>query len=223
MLDRVRIRGIAFDMYGTLVDVGAVAKACRAVTPDPVAFNTEWRAKQLEYAFLRGLMEEFQDFCEVTRQALDFTLKRNGIEASAEQKATMMEAWMHPMAYPDVAPALERLGRYNLAVLSNGSRKMLERGLERTGLARYFRHVLSVDVVHTFKPSPKVYAMAPQAFGCDRGGVLFVSSNSWDVIGAKAFGLQVCWLNRKNAILDPLGPKPDLTLTTFTSLTDTLT
>lgn len=39
-------RAIVFDMYGTVVDVGAVAEACRTIAPDPVAFNGQWRAKQ---------------------------------------------------------------------------------------------------------------------------------------------------------------------------------
>ena len=65
-MTRPRAKGIAFDMYGTVVDVGAVAEACKEIAPDPGAFTTQWRAKQLEYTFLRSLMGKYQDFWRVS-------------------------------------------------------------------------------------------------------------------------------------------------------------
>ncbi len=208
---RPRVKGIAFDMYGTVVDVGAIAEACKAVAPDPVAFNTQWRAKQLEYTFLRSLMGKYQDFWRVSEQALEFTIHRFGLQVSAEQRRRLLEAWLHPSPYPEVAAALPLLKeQYALAVLSNGSPKMLRAGLERTGLKPYFRWVISVDEVKLYKPSPKVYQLAPRKMRMNKEEILFVSSNSFDVIGAKSFGFRVCWINRTGAPLDPLGPKPDL-------------
>ncbi len=71
-----RVKGIAFDMYGTVVDVGALALACKEVAPGPGAFTDQWRAKQLEYTFLRSLMGKYQDFWRVSEQALEFTIRR---------------------------------------------------------------------------------------------------------------------------------------------------
>ncbi len=218
-MTRLRVKGIAFDMYGTVVDVGAVAEACRAVAPDPVAFNTQWRAKQLEYTFLRSLMGKYQDFWRVSEQALEFTIKRFGLEVSPEQRERLMGAWLHPTPYPDVAGVLPRLKeRYPLAVLSNGSPKMLRAGLERTGLRSHFRWVISVDAIKLYKPSPKVYQLAPKMMKLKKAEILFVSSNSFDVIGAKNFGFKVCWINRTGAALDPLGPTPDLVVRSFDEL-----
>lgn len=215
----LRVKGIAFDMYGTIVDVGAVAEACKAVAPDPVAFNTQWRAKQLEYTFLRALMGKYQDFWRVSEQALQFTIQRFRLEVSPEQRQQLMEAWLHPSPYPEVAAALPRLKeRYPLAVVSNGSPKMLRVGLERTGLRPHFRWVISVDQVKLYKPSPAVYQLAPRHMRLGKAEILFVSSNSFDVVGAKGFGFRVCWINRTGAVLDPLGPKPDLTVRSFDEL-----
>lgn len=220
---RLRVKGIGFDMYGTVVDVGAVAEACREVAPDPVAFNSQWRAKQLEYTFLRSLMGKYQDFWKVSEQALEFTIRRFGLEVSPEQRSRLMEAWLQPTPYPEVAAALPRLKeRYPLAVLSNGSPKMLRTGLERTGLRPHFRWVISVDAVKLYKPSPKVYQLAPRHMKLKKEEILFVSSNSFDVVGAKGFGFRVCWINRTGAPLDPLGPKPDLTVRSFDELAATL-
>src|SRR5919106_202199 len=77
---RLTVKGIVFDMYGTLVDVGAVAEACKQVAPEPVAFNTLWRAKQLEYTFLRTLMGKYRDFWKVTEEALEFAMQHFGLQ-----------------------------------------------------------------------------------------------------------------------------------------------
>lgn len=221
---RLTIKGIAFDMYGTVVDVGAVAEACKEVAPDPVAFNTQWRAKQLEYTFLRSLMGKYQDFWRVSEQALEFTIQRFGLVVSPEQRGRLLEAWLHPSPYPEVAAALPQLKeRYPLAVLSNGSPKMLRAGLERTGLRSHFRWVISVDVVKLYKPSPRVYQLAPKQMKLKKAEILFVSSNSFDVVGAKSFGFKVCWINRTGAPLDPLGPRPDLAVRSFDELEASLT
>lgn len=219
----LRVKGVAFDMYGTVVDVGAVAEACKEVAPDPVAFNTQWRAKQLEYTFLRTLMGKYRDFRKVTEEALEFALQRFALQVTPEQRERLMEAWLHPSPYPEVAAVLARLKeKYLLAVLSNGTPKMLRTGLERTGLRPHFRWVISADAVKLYKPSPKVYQLALKHMRLQKSEILFVSSNSFDVVGAKNFGFRVCWINRTSAPLDPLGPKPDLVVKSFDDLVEAL-
>jgi 2-haloacid dehalogenase len=219
----LRVKGIVFDMYGTLVDVGAVAEACKEVAPEPVAFNTQWRAKQLEYTFLRTLMGKYRDFWKVTGEALDFVIHSFGLQVSPEQRRLVMEAWLRPTPYPEVEAALPRLKeKYLLAILSNGTPKMLRTGLERTGLRPNFRWVISADVVKRYKPSPEVYRLALKHMRLRKSEILFVSSNSFDVMGSKNFGFQVCWINRPGAPLDPLGPKPELVVKSFDELVETI-
>jgi 2-haloacid dehalogenase len=216
---RLRIKGIVFDMYGTLVDVGAVADACKEVAPEPVAFNTQWRAKQLEYTFLRTLMGKYRDFWKVTEEALEFVIERFSLQVSSEQRKKLMEAWLHPTPYPEVKAALPRLKeKYLLAILSNGSPKMLQTGLERTGLRPYFRWVISADAVKLYKPAPEIYRLAPKPMRLQKNQILFVSSNSFDVMGSKSFGFKVCWIKRAGIPLDPLGPKPELVVKSFDEL-----
>lgn len=116
-------KGIVFDMYGTVVDVGAVADACKEIAPDPAAFNAQWRAKQLEYTFLRTLMGRYKDFWTITEEALEFAIQRFGLQVTAEQRRRLTEAWLHPTPYPEVAAALPRLKeKYILSILSTGAR-----------------------------------------------------------------------------------------------------
>ena len=78
--------------------------------------------------------------------------------------------------------------------------------------------MLSVDAVKTYKPAPQVYALGPQALGRPAGQLLFVSSNAWDVAGAKAFGYQVAWCNRTGAPPEELGLPPDFVVTRLDQL-----
>jgi 2-haloacid dehalogenase len=220
---RLHIKGIVFDMYGTLVDVGAVAEACKEVAPEPVAFNTQWRAKQLEYTFLRALMGKYRDFWKVTEEALEFAIQRFGLQVLPEQRKQLMEAWLHPTPYPEVEAALPKLKeKYLLAILSNGTPKMLQTGLERTGFRPYFRWVISANAVKLYKPSPEMYRLALKRMRLQKHETLFVSSNSFDVVGSKNFGFKVCWINRAGIPLDPLGPQPELVVKSFDELVEAI-
>ena len=146
---------VVFDAYGTLFDVHSVVAACREVTADPEALSQQWRPKQLEYTWLRALMGRYEDFWEVTRAALRFALRRLRVEASEAQVGRLMDAYLSLTAFPDVAETLRALRpRHTLAILSNGSPRMLRAAVESSGLAPYLQHVLSVDELRTYKPDP---------------------------------------------------------------------
>ena len=206
----LRPSAFLFDAYGTLFDVHSVIEAGRAVTDDPQALSTLWRQKQLEYTWLRSLMERYEDFWAVTEQALRFALRRLGITASEAQLATLMQAYLSLRCFPEVTSALAGLHGTPLGILSNGSPRMLEAAVRSSGLAGTFQHVLSVDAVRIYKPSPRVYELGPRAFGVSADAILFVSSNAWDVAGARAFGYRTCWCNRGNAPAEALGVMADI-------------
>jgi 2-haloacid dehalogenase len=202
-------RAFVFDAYGTLFDVHSVMEAARAVTPDPQALSQLWRQKQLEYTWLRSLMGRYQDFWLVTGQALRFALRRLGITAGESQVEALMSAYLTLAPFPEVPAALRALRGRPLAILSNGSPHMLENAVRSSGLGAAFDHVLSVDSVGIYKPSPLVYDLAVRALGFPAGEILFVSSNAWDVAGAGAYGFRTCWCNRANAPADELDVTPD--------------
>jgi len=215
-------RGIIFDAYGTLFDVHSVIEAGREITQDPQALSLLWRQKQLEYTWLRALMGRYEDFWRVTEAALRFAVRRLALTASEAQLGRLMEAYLSLAAFPEVKTALERLKETPLAILSNGSPRMLEAAVRSSGLGGHLRHVLSVDAVKTYKPSPEVYALGPKAMGFPAGEMLFVSSNAWDVVGAKAHGFRVCWCNRMKAPMEELGFAPDLTVERLDQIPDRL-
>jgi len=203
------IRGFVFDAYGTLFDIHSVVETGRAVTDDPMALSLLWRQKQLEYTWLRALMGRYEDFWRVTEAALRFALRKLDLRATEAQVRGLMNAYLSLACFPEVKGALQRLQGRPVAILSNGAPAMLQAAVASSGLSGLIQHVISVDAVKTYKPSPAVYALAPDALGVPAASLLFVSANAWDVAGAKAFGYQVCWCNRAKAPAEELGVSAD--------------
>jgi 2-haloacid dehalogenase len=214
----VPIRGYVFDAYGTLFDVHSVVEAGRALTDDPLALSTLWRQKQLEYTWLRSLMGRYEDFWAVTEAALRHAVKRLRLPAGEAQIAALMAAYERLACFPEVPAALTHLAGRPRAILSNGAPRMLAAAVASSGLAGVFDHVISVDRVKIYKPAPAVYALGPETLGIVAGDLLFVSSNAWDVAGAKAFGYRVAWCNRLGAPEEELGLRADHVVTSLTEL-----
>lgn len=220
---RKRLKALVFDAYGTLFDVHAVIATCEQAFPGQGAsLSTAWRAKQLEYTWLRSLMGRYEDFWQVTEAALVFATKSMGLRCDAAVRQRLLDAYLRLDPFPEVKPALEALADHNLAILSNGSPRMLKAVVENAGLARTFKHVISVDEVKIYKPSPRVYELAPRRTDVPTHDTGFISANFWDIAGAKSFGFWTCWVNRTQAPEDELGFVPDLTVSTLMGLAEAL-
>jgi 2-haloacid dehalogenase len=216
------VRGYVFDAYGTLFDVHSVVEAGREITPDPMALSLTWRQKQLEYTWLRALMGRYEDFWSVTEAALRHAIRRLALSASDAQIRRLMDAYLSLACFPEVREALAQLAPRPRSILSNGSPRMLQAAVASTGLGPHLQHVLSVDAVKTYKPAPAVYALGPRALGLPATDLLFVSSNAWDVAGAKAFGYRVAWCNRGHAPEEELGLRADVVVSRLDELPDAL-
>jgi 2-haloacid dehalogenase len=218
------LKALVFDAYGTLYDVTSVQEACERNFPGQGAALTNlWRAKQLEYTWLRSLMGRYENFERVTEAGLRGSCRALGVELGEQARTELMEAYFRLKTYPEVPGALETLSkRCVLAILSNGSPAMLERVTEHNGLSARFQAILSVDAVKIFKPAPQVYELAPNRLGVVPEEIGFVSSNFWDVAGAKAFGFHVFWINRFRRPREELGQNPDHEVTSMTEIDDLL-
>jgi len=214
------MRVLAFDVYGTLVDVHGIEKTAEPfVSAQSSVFVARWREKTLDYAFRRGLMQHYVDFGECGRQALDFVDTEMRTRLTSEQKKALLESQQQLPAFPDAIPALARL-RENQQVLvafSNGTIQAVNQILSAAQLASYFSQIISVDEIRTFKPSPAVYAYLTRSVAADAKSVWLISSNAWDVIGAKSAGLPAVWVQRNSGqVFDPWGIEPDITVKDLT-------
>ena len=217
------IRAIVFDLYGTLYDLQAIARACEDAFPTRgAALAQRWRQKQLEYTWLRSLMARYAPFEQVTEEALLFSCSEQDLELDAATARSLCQAWLHLPPYTDMPANVRRLkdAGLPLAILSNGSRSMLDHVLVNSSMQWGFEHVISVDQVRLFKPHPNVYGLAEQRLAMPREQLLFVSGNAWDAGAARLFGLQVCWINRQQLPFEQLGAAPTVALPDLTQMVD---
>jgi 2-haloacid dehalogenase len=191
------VKAIVFDAYGTLYDVQSVASVTDTTFPGHGEYITQvWRLKQLEYSWLRSLMGQYEDFLTVTRDSLRYTLGTIGLNADTALFDRIVETYNTLSPYPEAAEALDGLSRYQRAILSNGSPDMLDALVRNSGLDRYLEAVISVDAKKTYKPDPRAYELVQERLGVAPDEVLFVSSNGFDVAGAKRFGFKVARIER---------------------------
>jgi 2-haloacid dehalogenase len=193
----VNIKAVVFDAYGTLYDIQSVAAITEQAYPGYGEIITQvWRIKQLEYTWLRSLMRRYEDFSAVTRESLAYTLRCLGLKYDEQAFARIMDKYLHLDLYPDALAALAAMKQKKLAILSNGSPDMLDGLVKNSGLDRVLDATISVDANKIFKPSPEAYTLIESRLHIPPQQVLFISSNPWDACGAKAFGLNVAWIER---------------------------
>ena len=189
---------IVFDAYGTLFNVSGIRQrlethfGAKAAVLDPL-----WRRKQLEYTWLRGMMGAYLPFSRISRDALAFACRQEGLELSSGMMDDLMEHYNYLPVFPEVHAALAMLARTcRLAVLSNADPVMLEEAIDHNNLRERFDNILSADSIRRFKPHPTVYEIPARQLGIPPQRILFVSANTWDVAGAKSAGLRAAWVQR---------------------------
>jgi 2-haloacid dehalogenase len=216
------IEACVFDAYGTLFDVNSAARNAEDWLGDKWQPLAElWRAKQLQYTWLRSLTGRHADFWQVTGDALDFALSTMQIENPA-LRARLMDLYMVLGAYPEVRDTLKRLkaAGMKLAILSNGSPAMLAAAAANAGIAELLDAVLSVEEVKVYKPHPSVYGLVCGGLNVVAARVCFSSSNGWDAYSAKAFGFRTLWCNRFGQAPERIPETPDAQIATLAELPD---
>ncbi len=213
---------LAFDVYGTLIDPFHMEVDLRAVFGDKAREATElWRGKQIEYSFRRGLMKKYVNFDVCTEQALRYVASQFGISLSPKAMRELLDQYLSLPAYPDVPSALAKLESrgFKLLACSNGTEGSVRGLLEHAGVLARFSGIVSVDPLGTFKPDPAVYEhLVVQARGA-KENVWLISSNPFDVIGAKACGLRTVWVRRDpKKVFDPWEFEPDLVVANLEEL-----
>ena len=213
---------LAFDVYGTLIDThGIVVLLGKHVAGKAAEFSRAWREKQLEYSFRRGLMQNYENFALCTSNALDYTCASFKLPLSAADKQELLDAYQVLPAFDDVKEGLAQAKEagFRMFAFSNGSAQAVEKLLLHAGIRESFSDVVSVDEIKSYKPNPGVYCHFLRRAGATGANAWLISSNPFDVIGAISSGMRAAWVQRSpDALFDPWGIKPTLTLTTLLQL-----
>ena len=214
------IRAVVFDAYGTLFDVYSISALAERLYPTQgAAISALWRDKQIEYTRLISLSDPnsetgsryYQSFWDITRLSLRYTLSRLKLEATVANEEALMQQYAALSPFPENLDVLQTLKTMGMptAILSNGSRDMLDSAVASAGMKGLLNHVISVDEVRQFKTSPASYALVSKYFPAPANEILFVSSNAWDALGATWFGFTTLWVNRQGLPGETIGPAPN--------------
>ncbi len=214
------IKAIIFDAYGTLFDVNSAAEKCKDKIGEKwERFANFWRTTQLEYTWLRSLMERHKDFWQVTEDSLDKSMKAFDIDPSMRNELLNLYKVLSP--FEEVPETLKTLKekKFKLAILSNGTPSLLDELVKSNNLDNLFDDIFSIEQVGVYKPSSRVYDMPIKKYNINKSEIAFLSANTWDVSGGGNYGFQSIWVNRNNNIFDNLDFKPKYQITDLNKLT----
>ena len=213
------VKAIIFDAYGTLFDVNSAAEKCKDKIGDKwEGFANFWRTTQLEYTWLRSLMDRHKDFWQITEDSLDKSIKVFNIDPSMRNELLNLYKILSP--YKEVPETLKTLKekKFKLAILSNGTPSLLDELVKSNHLDNLFDDIFSIEQVGVYKPSSRVYDLPIKKYNINKSEVAFLSANTWDVSGGGNYGYQSIWVNRNNNIFDNLDFKPKYQITDLNKL-----
>ena len=214
------IKAIIFDAYGTLFDVNSAAEKCKDKIGDKwEPFANFWRTTQLEYTWLRSLMNRHKDFWQITEDSLDKSMMAFNINPKMKDELLKLYKVLSP--FKEVPETLKTLKEKNfkLAILSNGTPSLLNQLVKSNNLDNLFDDLFSIEEVKIYKPDSKVYDLPIKKYEIKKNEVAFLSANTWDVSGAGNYGYNAIWVNRNNNIFDYLDYKPSNQIKSLTGLT----
>ena len=203
------IKAIIFDAYGTLFDVNSAAEKCKDKIGDKwESFANYWRTTQLEYTWLRSLMNRHKDFWQVTEDSLDKSMQAFKIDSAMRNE--LLDLYKVLSTFPEVKEVLNKLKEknYKLAILSNGTPFLLNELVKSNNLDNIFDDIFSIEEVKTYKPDPKVYNIPIKKYQIQKNEVAYLSANTWDVSAGGNYGFNPVWVNRNNSIFDNLDYVP---------------
>ena len=203
------VKAIIFDAYGTLFDVNSAAEKCKSKIGDKwESFANYWRTTQLEYTWLRSLMNRHKDFWTVTEDSLNKSMQAFKIELS--MKNELLDLYKILSTFPEVKEVLQNLKKkdYKLAILSNGTPSLLNELVKSNNLDNIFNDIFSIEEVKVYKPNSKVYDIPIKKYQIKKNEVAYLSANTWDVSAGGNYGFNPVWVNRNNNIFDNLDYKP---------------
>ena len=203
------IKAIIFDAYGTLFDVNSAAEKCKEKIGDKwEGFANYWRTTQLEYTWLRSLMNRHKDFWQITEDSLDKSMIFFNIDQSMRNE--LLDLYKILSTFPEVKEVLAKLKerKIKLAILSNGTPTLLKELVKSNNLENLFDDLFSIEEVGIYKPDSKVYNIPIKKYQIKQNEVAFLSANTWDVSGGGNYGYNSIWVNRNNNIFDKLDYKP---------------
>lgn len=188
---------LLFDVNETLLDLTPLRKSFQKRFKSTDVLG-EWFARLLHGSLVANHTNRYRSFGLIGAESLIALAERKNVPMSADQAADIIGLMRSLPAHKDVAPGLAELQAYGyrMVALTNGSDDVVADQLRNAGIDSYFERALSVDSVQRFKPAPEPYIHATAVLDADFGETLMIAAHDWDIIGARAVGIDGAYLNR---------------------------
>ncbi|MCL1594045.1 MAG: haloacid dehalogenase type II, partial [Actinomycetia bacterium] len=151
-----------------------------------------WFGELLRLSFVSAVTDRYVPFTELAGSALTTVSTRAGADATEQDREAIANLFVELPPHEDVSLGLERLrsAGFSLAALTNSPQSTAETQLGNAGISEFFHHIMSVEMVHRFKPHAQVYMAAANELGVDVSSLVMVAAHDWDIAGALAAGAQ---------------------------------
>lgn len=188
-------RAVVFDVMGTLFSLEPVRESFIGLGAPAPALEA-WFQRILHEAATVTIVDDYRPFKELAASALRTTLAQLGLDP---ERTEPLDALAELDPYPEAETALRRLSDAGLTVvtLTNGAKAATEKLLERGRLRQHVKQVLSCDDVRAFKPHRAPYELALDHLSIP---ATMVAAHGWDIVGARAAGLDVVWVDREEQV-----------------------
>jgi 2-haloacid dehalogenase len=200
------IKALFFDVFGTLVDwrTSIAREAQTLLEPlghklDWLGFADVWRGEyQTGMEEVRSGRIPFSRLDIIHRRNLDRILPRFGLEGVSEDYLVQLNlAWHRLDAWPDVPPGMARLKqKFWLGPVSNGNISLIVDLARRNDMP--WDAILGSEIAGDYKPKPRVYLAACEAFNLPPGQCMMVAAHSNDLTAAAGCGLKTGHIARPN-------------------------
>ena len=194
-----RIRVIAFDVFGTVVDWhGSVKREVESMglDVDSDAFALAWRA-----GYKPAMAEVMQNnewviLDVLHRRILDRVLADFGLDSLGEEDRQYLNlAWHRLDPWPDSVEGLQRLrSKYIVCSLSNGNIGLLTEMAKNAGLP--WDCILSAEIFNKYKPHPETYLGVASTFAVAPAAVMLAAAHHSDLEAARNCGLETAYIER---------------------------
>jgi 2-haloacid dehalogenase len=200
------IKALFFDVFGTLVDWrSSIAREARDIL-SPLGYQLDWPA------FADAWRAEYQPAMEQVRSGqipfckldvlhlhnLEQILPRFNISGLDDaNKRDLNLAWHRLDAWPDTSAGLHRLKRkVMIAPVSNGNISLMVALARRNDLP--WDAILGSEIAGDFKPKPRVYLAACEAFDLAPSQCMMAAAHPNDLAAAASCGLRTGYISRPN-------------------------
>ena len=217
------MRTIVFDLNETLLDMSALDPLFADAFGDK-SVRRVWFAQSLQNAMSATIFDEYADFGDLAKAALEMTARKRGVTIDDERTRRILRGMAALPPHGDAAPGLNRLRDegFRLAIVTNSSEAMVGAQLAHAKLAPLFDVVLSTDAVRRFKPAREAYAFAAERLEAAPHELLWVAAHEWDLAGAMHAGFDAAFVARHGTALNPLEPRPSIVAPDIRAIADAI-